>query len=197
MRDILWIPSWYPSIHSIQNGDFIERHAMAASKYTNIVLIHIQSSNKIETILHKNSRKCENLFEKVTIFPAVNYFRLFNFFRYFYYFNKAFKGCYLKNKKPCLIHVHVSYKAGLIALWLKMRYGIPYIITEHWSFFNLGNKNNYSRCNIFTKLLYRIIFNNSDYVLPVSENLNRQLRLFFPKIITSTIPNVVDNKLFF
>ena len=34
---------------------------------------------------------------------------------------------------PDLVHVQVALKAGLIALYLKWKYRIPYVLTEHWS----------------------------------------------------------------
>jgi len=38
-----------------------------------------------------------------------------------------------KNNRPEIVHLHVATKQGLIPLFLKRVYGIPYIATEHWS----------------------------------------------------------------
>ncbi len=40
-KKILWLCSWYPSKLMPFNGDFIKRHAEAASLYNDIRVIHI------------------------------------------------------------------------------------------------------------------------------------------------------------
>jgi glycosyltransferase involved in cell wall biosynthesis len=104
---------------------------------------------------------------------------------------------YKKGTFPEIVHVHVCYKAGLFALWLKWRFGIPYGITEHWTFFTKERKDNYLKSNFLKKWLIKIIYNNSSFVLPVSFNLEGQLLNFFPKISSFVIPNVVDPISFF
>ena len=34
---------------------------------------------------------------------------------------------------PDVVQLNVIQKQGALALWLKRRYGIPYVIIEHWS----------------------------------------------------------------
>ena len=34
---------------------------------------------------------------------------------------------------PDVVQLNVIQKQGLLAMWLKKRYGIPFIIVEHWS----------------------------------------------------------------
>ena len=34
---------------------------------------------------------------------------------------------------PDVVQLNIIQKQGLLALWLKKRYGIPYVIIEHWS----------------------------------------------------------------
>ncbi len=38
-----------------------------------------------------------------------------------------------RDELPDLVHVQVAMKAGLVALYLKWKYKIPYVLTEHWS----------------------------------------------------------------
>ena len=38
-----------------------------------------------------------------------------------------------ENRKPDLCHVHVLNRPALLALYLKITAGIPYIVSEHWS----------------------------------------------------------------
>ena len=45
---VLWLSSWYPTKTVPFNGDFIQRHAYAASLYQNIILVHTIHDPKSE-----------------------------------------------------------------------------------------------------------------------------------------------------
>lgn len=197
MINVLWLPSWYPSIESVQNGDFIERQAFAASKYANVSIIYVQSSSRVKIATVKKVVVNPNFHQTILLFPIKRYFRIINFVRYLYFNNRLFKNLYSNGQLPHIVHIHVSFKAGLIGLWLKYRYKLPYIITEHWSYFNKENEKNFSKSNFFKKFVFRLIFNNSDGVIPVSSNLDKQLNIFFPGINSSVVPNIVDGNLFY
>jgi len=194
MTDVFWLPSWYPSIESPQNGDFIYRHGLSCSSLANIKLLFVQSTSQVNKlkILKRNN---PNFTEQVVLFPS-HKLRCINFIYYLYYSRQFFKRLYHRNSLPQIVHVHVSYKAGIIALWLKYKYRLPYLITEHWSYFNTQNANSFSKSNFVKKFLFRLIFKNAAGVIPVSSNLGDHLRSFFPDITTTIIPNVVDCELF-
>src|SRR5262245_35962249 len=40
-KKILWLCSWYPGKTEPFNGDFIQRHAQAASLYNDIYVVHV------------------------------------------------------------------------------------------------------------------------------------------------------------
>ena len=193
MINVLWLPSWFPSTEFPQNGDFIDRHALAASKFANISLLYVQSSTLVREIHVKDSKVNANLFERSVFFPSIKFL---NFFYYFFLYQKHFKAlCRLKTP-PDIVHVHVCYKAGLLALWFKFRYRIPYLITEHWTFFTNERSDNYKNCSKVLKWLIKLIYKNANGVLPVSCHLSSQLKLFFPECKLTVVPNVVDTKLF-
>jgi hypothetical protein len=47
--------------------------------------------------------------------------------------NDSFQNGLVKMESHPAVHVHVPYKAGLIALWLKKNYNLNYYVTEHWT----------------------------------------------------------------
>ena len=66
-KKILWLCSWYPSKLMPFNGDFIKRHAGAASLYNDIRVIHIVRDTKgiiIKDTLTEESGK-NGLTEKI------------------------------------------------------------------------------------------------------------------------------------
>lgn len=197
MINVLWLPSWYPTIESQQNGDFIYRHALATSNFAKLTILFVQPSSKVNKLVERNFDINNNVNERILLFPRLAKFRVFNFITLLYLYNKEFKSLYKNGIHPNIIHVHVSFRAGLIALWLKKRYQIPYIITEHWTYFNgLGNLN-YVNSSFFFKWTIKKIFRKADYILPVSHDLSSRLKNFFPFINPITVPNVVDSALFY
>jgi hypothetical protein len=46
MKHILWLASWYPDKLQPLNGDFIERHAKAASLFNRITVLHIVKDDR-------------------------------------------------------------------------------------------------------------------------------------------------------
>ncbi|UAY54566.1 glycosyltransferase [Arachidicoccus terrestris] len=197
MINVLWLPSWYPTIESQQNGDFIYRHALAASNFAKLAILFVQPSSKVDRLVERNFDINNNISERVLLFPRLGRFRVFNFIALLYLYNKEFKSLYKNGIHPNIIHVHVSFRAGLIALWLKRRYQIPYIITEHWSYFNKPGNLNYANSSFFIKWTIKKIFRKADYILPVSNDLSSHLKRFFPFINPIVVPNVVDPALFY
>ena len=98
---------------------------------------------------------------------------------------------------PDLVHVHIAMKAGLIALYLKWRYQIPYIISEHWSGYYAFSRDSLFKKSFLEKYLTRIILKNASRILPVSRALGEQINQYWSKTAVQIIPNVVNTQLFF
>ena len=71
---------------------------------------------------------------------------------------------------PDVVQLNVIQKQGFLALWLKRRYGIPYVIVEHWSGY-LPENGMFGQLNIFKKKLYKRIAAEASAILPVSDRL--------------------------
>jgi glycosyltransferase involved in cell wall biosynthesis len=91
---------------------------------------------------------------------------------------------------PEIIHAHV-YTAGLPALILGRLYGIPVVLSEHWSKFPLR------KLNVFEKILAKFVMKRVDMILPVSNGLKATLCSYGIKGKFNIIPNVVDTLLFY
>ena len=197
-KKILWLCSWYPSGAAPFNGDFIQRHAKAAGIYNDIYVIHVSGfeknrSNEIQSngsglteqvILYKNQKGITG--------------KLFNHFRWTKLFRRAVNDYILKNGKPDLVHVHVPIKAGLIALWIKKKFGIPYIVTEHWGIYNDVLPGGYAAKPGWFKQLTARIFSNAAGCLSVSNYLADNIKKYvLPGLNFNVINNVVDTSLFY
>jgi glycosyltransferase involved in cell wall biosynthesis len=93
--------------------------------------------------------------------------------------------------KPDVVQMNVLDKNGLIALWLKYRYHIPYVIIEHWSGYLPANFA--FRCG-WHGWLMRKIAKQASCILPVSQMLEDAMKnCGIENQNWQRIHNVVDN----
>tara|TARA_B100000886_G_C20425790_1_gene493914 strand:+ start:216 stop:1346 length:1131 start_codon:yes stop_codon:yes gene_type:complete len=99
-----------------------------------------------------------------------------------------FKKYITENEKPDIIHVH-TFLVGEIALWIKDKYNIPFVVTEHSTGFA---RRIYNRRQL---QLAKQVFTNSECNIAVSEPfcslLEDKMKEHF-----KYIPNVVDTNFF-
>ena len=205
MKKILWLASWYPSKVDLFTGDFIERHARAASLETRIhVLFVVKDEKRLfpenffqehrqykeggeATIIYYHSRKYRvALFEKLR--SNFLYFRI-----HLHFLNKYIAD----NGKPDGLHVHTGMKSGLIALFFKFRYGISYVVSEHWAGFCPEAIPNFSERTFLFRWLWKKILKNAKGCTAVSEYLAAVLQKRFALEKVIVIPNVVDSNMFY
>ena len=71
---------------------------------------------------------------------------------------------------PDVVQLNVIQKQGLLALWLKRRYNIPYIIVEHWSGY-LPQSGQFLHMPAWKKRFVRRVCRGAEQVLTVSTPL--------------------------
>ncbi|MBS1731139.1 MAG: glycosyltransferase [Bacteroidetes bacterium] len=196
----LWLTSWYPNELDAMNGDFIQRHAYAASLFADITVIHAEPD-----IHQKMSNKVSvsgngQLKEIICYFPIAKGPSFIAKMRTGIGYKKLMKTQVQKfiaeNGLPDIVHVHVPIKAGLIALWLKKKYHIPYVVTEHWAIYNEVAKDKFADRNFIFKTYTKKILKNGNLFLPVSRQLGNAVNKYVTKINFKAIPNVADTRYF-
>ncbi len=202
MTNILWLASWYPSRLNSFNGDFIERHAKAVSKYVHLtVLVILKDESLGFNEVEINKTVTENLTVYMVFYGKTTaplwLESLLSIKKYFHLQKKLFTQIVKENGRPNLVHVHVAMKAGLLALFLKIKYNIPFVITEHWTgYYPQSNPSIYQN-NIIFKKLNKAILRKAALFLPVSNHLGQTVDRYFTSVNFQSIPNVVDTSLFF
>lgn len=203
MLKALWLTSWYPNKLDMQNGDFIQRHARATSQYCQVHVIHLEPdvNNFIEAKTERTYHKIENLSETILLYKLSNSFsiisKIISFIRYLNLYKNEIKKYIAANGPPDIIHVHVPWKAGLLALWIKRKYNIPYLITEHWNIYKSLAIDEFSTRNYFFKYYTKKIFKNASFFLPVSTDLGRRVNQTVGNVNYEAVPNCVDTNQFF
>lgn len=199
-KKILWLCSWYPGRTEPFNGDFIQRHAMAAALYNDIHVIHvIGDASGIIQHTQQEMNKSDGLTEQIIYFKKTASFfgRIRSQFTWTKLFRKAIQQ-YIKDQgRPQLVHVQVPMKAGIPALWMQRKYKVPFIITEHWGIYNDVAEDRYPlRSNAF-KYYTKKVFENAAGFISVSTFLGEGVNRMVVKKQYEVIPNVVDTSLFY
>jgi len=202
-KNIIWLASWYPSLLAPYDGDFIQRHAKACSILKKITVIHIKKDkNAIITKDVKEIVSIENNLTEIIVYYhslKTNFFLLDKIFSAIKYKNvyQSILNKYIKtNGLPALVHLHVALKAGVQAIWLKKKHGIPFILSEHWSGFFKENKAGVTILNYLDKKLIKTILANAIKITVVSNELGKQINQFYKLHSYHVIPNTVNTSIF-
>ena len=185
---ILFLSSWFPNKLEPTNGNFVQRHAEAvAMKYEVEILHTIGDFHQKETFIFDD--KVINGIRTLVIYYKNSKNPIQNFIRRM----KAYKTGFAKMQKPDLVHANVLHNNMLFAVYLKKKFKIPFVITEHWTALQHQNLPK-TAGNI--KRIAKYIAKNADYILPVSENLLDSLKSLGITTPMKVISNVVNTEVF-
>jgi glycosyltransferase involved in cell wall biosynthesis len=167
-----------------------------------VVFIVRDKHKKTATTIRIEEKTTGNLTETIIYYTSKNYGvgfidRLMSIRKYNAAYKQFFSKWITQNGRPFAVHVHVPYKAGLIALWLKKRYNLNYYVTEHWAGYDKSNADNFFSRPASFRYITKKIFSNSKNAICVSEDLAFKLSSIVPAIQTIVIPNTVNEKLFY
>ena len=76
---------------------------------------------------------------------------------------------------PDLVQLNVIQKQGLLALWLKIRYKIPFLIVEHWSGY-LPESGQFMQQSTAKRRLAHSIAKHASCILTVSQTLEKGMK---------------------
>ncbi len=186
------------------NGDFIKRHAEAASLYDDIHVIHIVRDAKgliTKDVLVEES-KMNGLAEKIIYYytPSFRVSLLDKYWselKYRRLYKQAVVDYIQKSGLPDLAHVHVGMKAGTIALWLKKKKMVPYVISEHWSGFLPEADEKISDQPFYLQVVWKKVIAGASALSAVSGYLAGAIQKQFVVKQLIVIPNVVDTSVFY
>jgi glycosyltransferase involved in cell wall biosynthesis len=200
---ILWLPSWYPNKFEPYNGDFVQRHAKAASLFCSIVVCHFpQAGHKIKIEKSytetKQSRNLKELVHYISFRPTgINLLDKILYNISYYRASIKYLKTYFKDFGfPKVVHVHVPMKAGNLAIWIKRKFGISYILSEHASFYANSTPDSHFSKNFIHVKQVKNIFKNAKLVTNVSNAIGNVLVKLFDLNRVQIIHNVVDTSVF-
>jgi glycosyltransferase involved in cell wall biosynthesis len=202
MRYVLVIPGWFPSKVNFLAGDFIERHAKAASSYFpvrvlfavkdnalpfgKIKLAHQQVSANYEAFIYYYSSGSFPLFEK-----------LCSLWLQWKCLTAGFKKIVKENGLPSIIHAHVLLKHAWFALRQSEKYNIPLLASEQWTGYLPEATGEFEKLSSFQRKTLKKVFTHAVHVTTVSGYLAQKIKERFPYKHHTVIPNLVDTGIFY
>lgn len=112
---------------------------------------------------------------------------------------KRFLRNHLKHHTYDICHAHFLLPTGIVALGLKEKYGLPYIISAHGSDIPGYNADRFKFLHLFTPPLLKRICDNAEYIVTSSDYLTRLIRQkirAYPDGKIIKIPNGIDSAKF-
>ena len=167
--NVLHLLSWFPRPDDPTLGNFCVRMIDALPEDCHSVILSVcDGKDMTQSFEVKEIPGAHHTHVQIYIRPPkVNAFRKLKMLRMYQYGMKYIKKRFFK---PDLIHLHVTYPLGQVALLWKKLFGYKYVLTEHWTIYQPQNKD-----VLVGKLNRKIvkIANNAELIMPVSLDLQQ------------------------
>lgn len=167
--NVLHLLSWFPTPDDPTLGNFCVRMIDALPEDCHSVILSVcDGKNMTKSFEVKEIPGAHHTHVQIYIRPPkINAIRKLKMLRMYQYGLKYIKKHFFN---PNLIHLHVTYPLGQVALLWKKLFGYKYVLTEHWTIYQPQNKD-----VLVGKLKRKIvkIANNAELIMPVSFDLQR------------------------
>ena len=160
---VLYLSEWYPHRYDAMPGLFVRKHAAAAVRQgADVCVLYLQPDKQV---------KGEEVTEQTT--AGIREIYVYYGDSYLKALLKGYKTLRERWGMPDIVQLNVLTKNGLLPLYLNLRYGIPYIIVEHWSGYLPENSS--FRGGIHGRLM-KLIAQRAKCILPVSGALEKAMK---------------------
>ena len=167
--NVLHLLSWFPSPDDPTLGNFCVRMINALPEACHSVILSVcDGKDMTKSFEVKEIEGAHHTHVQIYIRPPkINAIRKLKMLWMYQYGLKYIKKHFFN---PDLIHLHVTYPLGQVALLWKKLFGYKYVLTEHWTIYQPQNKD-----VLVGKLKHKIvkIANNAELIMPVSLDLQR------------------------
>ena len=192
LMNILHLLSWFPRPDDPTLGNFCVRMIDALPEDCHSVILSVcDGKDMTKSFEVKEIPGAHHTHVQIYIRPPkVNAIRKLKMLRMYQYGLNYIKKHFFE---PDLIHLHVTYPLGQVALLWKRLLGYKYVLTEHWTIYQPQNKD-----VLVGKLKQKIvkIANNAELIMPVSLDLQRCMEGHGVKNCFKVIYNLVNTDVF-
>jgi glycosyltransferase involved in cell wall biosynthesis len=85
----------------------------------------------------------------------------------------------------------------MIANWLKKKYGIPFLLSEHWTIYLSEAQPNLSKVSFLKRHFISRSIRRASGIIAVSDYLGRSIKDRWPFVNYKVIPNVINTAIFY
>ncbi|MBR5690221.1 MAG: glycosyltransferase [Prevotella sp.] len=190
--NILHLLSWFPTPDDPTLGNFCVRMIDALPEACHSVILSVcDGKNMTKSFEIKEIQGAHHTHVQIYIRPPkINAIRKLKMLRMYQYGLKYIKKHFFE---PDLVHLHVAYPLGQVALLWKKLYGYKYVLTEHWTIYQPQNKD--VLVGGLKKKIVKIA-NNAELIMPVSLDLQRCMEGHGVKNRFKVIYNLVNTDMF-
>ena len=190
--NILHLLSWFPTPDDPTLGNFCVRMIDALPEDCHSVILSVcDGKDMAKSFEVKEIPGMHHTHVQIYIRPPKNNaIRKLKMLRMYQYGLKYIKKHFFN---PDLIHLHVTYPLGQVALLWKKLFGYKYVLTEHWTIYQPQNKD-----VLVGKLKKKIIkiANNAEVIMPVSLDLQQCMEGHGVHNRFQVIYNLVNTEMF-
>ena len=167
---VLYLSAWYPHRYDAMSGLFVRKHAEAASRFCDVCVLYLMADEHVNQfdIVEQSTNSVREVYVYYPFAKAPVFRQLTKAVGYAKAFWRGFAVVRQKFGLPDVVQANVLTRSGVLAHRLKRKFGIPYIIVEHWTRY-LPQNFNYK--GIVRKYLTHICVKNASCVLAVSNML--------------------------
>lgn len=194
---ILILPSWYSLTENDTHGSFFKEQAESLVRAGNKVGILFPEDISLKKIDIFYTKQKGIKFEQENGVYTYRY-RCLNWlprtgissiFNWKYFGIKLYREYEKKHGKPDIIHVHSMLYGGVLACFLKKKYNIPYVVTEHFSGYLSPNLNK------LQKKYIKEILESANRLFTVSRFFSNKMQKNFG-FEWGVLPNLVNDSFF-
>lgn len=190
--NILVFTPWFPSEDKPHSGIFVQEISEALIESgAEVRVVHFTATHS-DKFLRKNIKSSNHGTMQKYDFNLVS-----RFWRFIWHSPKLFLklirshlDILIDEFKPDIVHCHVAFPCSVFANYVFKKYGIPFIITEHWSRIDGFLSEHPARSGVKRAYL------QANRVIAVSDFLKDHLQDSIPSLSVNVIGNVVDENLF-
>ena len=200
---VLYTTAWYPNRKVAGDGVFIQKHAHAIARLNQLAVLMVQTDeSKHDLSIEICATRQSDLDEVLVYVPKTRfeipvltglirlYWLMAGYLKGYFYIKKH----YWQGQRPEVCHVNVLTRAAGLPWLLRKVYGIPYIITEHWT--RYARPDSYPDSSMQLRL-GRLFVRDASYVCPVSLNLELSMKKWkLENKHYTRVGNVVDTDVF-
>jgi len=186
---VLHVASWYPSEVHRSLGNFVERHVEAVAKVCDVeVWAPVAAKGAAATVQKMKAADgttdrsgegrrfvVKKLYHEATKPQLLGVARV------------VASEAVRMDWKPDLVHLHVAYPAGAAAVAWAKKWGVPVVLTEHWTAYHTPSNWPWWRRRAIKDVVKAV-----NAVCPVTADLGQAMVRWVGPLQVHVVPNVVD-----